>query len=69
MNESAVYSEADLIAFQIRLEELREIVRKDVESGLHPAAMTRLLERQLNECGSLLSVQAACLWRAGLHAS
>ena len=69
MNESAVYSETDLLAFQNRLEELREIVRKDVDSGLHPAAMTRLLERQLNECGSLLLVQAACLWRACLHAS
>jgi hypothetical protein len=69
MNESAVYSEADLTAFQRRLEELREIVRKDVDSGLHPEAMTRLLERQLNECGSLLSLQAACLWRAYLYAS
>ncbi|KAF8582750.1 hypothetical protein K439DRAFT_1647471 [Ramaria rubella] len=54
MNESAVYSEKDLTTFQTRLEELREIVRKDVESGLHPEAMAKLLERQLNECDKIL---------------
>lgn len=55
MNESAVYSETDVVTFQRRIEELREIVRRDAESGLHPEAMTKLLDRQLNECGSLLS--------------
>jgi len=55
MNESAVYSETDLTTFQQRLEELREIVRKDAESGLHPEAMTRLLERQLHECDTILN--------------
>lgn len=64
MNESAVYSETDLTTFQQRLEELREIVRKDAESGLHPEAMTRLLERQLHECGSSFPVQAASSYGA-----
>ena len=51
MNESAVYNESDLLPFQRRLSDLREIVRGDIESGKHPEAMTKLLERQLNECG------------------
>lgn len=54
MNESAVYSETDVVTFQRRIEELREIVRRDAESGLHPEAMTKLLDRQLNECDSIL---------------
>ena len=67
LNESAVYNDVDVTTFQKRLDELREIVRKDVESGRHPAAMTKLLERQLHECGSSCLVQAACLWRAVRH--
>ncbi|KAF8518013.1 hypothetical protein BU17DRAFT_76289 [Hysterangium stoloniferum] len=55
MNESAVYNEIDLTTFQRRLEELRDIVRRDAESGLHPEAMTKLLERQLNECDAILN--------------
>lgn len=52
MNESAVYTEGDLKSFRTRLDELREIVRKDTDSGLHPPAMTKLLDRKLNECGT-----------------
>jgi hypothetical protein len=51
MNESAVYNEADVAPFQRRLHELRQIVQHDVGSGKHPEALTKLLERQLNECG------------------
>lgn len=54
MNESAVYNEPDLAPFQKRLADLREIVRKDKESGKHPEAMTKLLDRKLNECGWFL---------------
>lgn len=54
MNESAVYTETDLKSFRNRLEELREIIRHDTESGLHPPAMTKLLDRKLNECGALI---------------
>ena len=53
MNESAVYNESDLAPFQKRLDELRDIVRSDKESGKHPAAMTKLLDRQLKECGKI----------------
>jgi hypothetical protein len=51
MNESGVYNEADLDPFHQRLGELRQIIQSDVESGKHPLAMIKLLERQLNECG------------------
>lgn len=52
MNESAVYNESDLAPFHRRLGELRDIVHSDIKSGKHPEAMTKLLERQLNECGA-----------------
>ncbi|KAF8202212.1 hypothetical protein BJ912DRAFT_1019144 [Pholiota molesta] len=45
MNESAVYNEADLAPFHKRLSELRQI---------HPKALTKLLERQLNECDAIV---------------
>jgi hypothetical protein len=51
MNESAVYSEADLAPFHRRLAELRKIVQNDTQSGKHPEAMTTLLDRQLTELG------------------
>ena len=64
MNESAIYNESDLAPFQRRLGELRNIVRHDADSGKHPEAMTKLLERQLGECGGhpfhIVSV-TACL--------
>jgi hypothetical protein len=59
MNESAVYTEGDLKSFRNRLDELREIVRKDTDSGLHPLAMTKLLDRKLNECGTSLEFHSA----------
>jgi cytochrome c553 len=51
MNESAVYNEADLAPFQKRLAALRQIVQQDAANGKHPDALTKLLERQLAECG------------------
>lgn len=57
MNESAVYNDSDLAPFRRRLCELRNIVQHDAEAGNHPNALTKLLERQLNECGS----SPACL--------
>ncbi|KZS94489.1 hypothetical protein SISNIDRAFT_453412 [Sistotremastrum niveocremeum HHB9708] len=54
MNESSVYNESDLRPFQNRLQELRDIVRRGIETGSDPEAMTTLLERQLNECDALL---------------
>ncbi|KAI0766922.1 hypothetical protein BD413DRAFT_605683 [Trametes elegans] len=54
MDESGVYNESDLAPFHRRLAELRNIVQHDMDSGKHPPAMTKLLERQLNECDNLL---------------
>lgn len=54
MEESGLYNESDLSPFHRRLGELRSIVQHDAESGKHPEAMTKLLERQLNECGAQL---------------
>ena len=55
MNESGIYNEGDLVPFQKRLAGLRHIVQQDAEHGKHPSALTTLLERQLNECGSSVS--------------
>ncbi|KAF8871066.1 hypothetical protein CPB84DRAFT_1801256 [Gymnopilus junonius] len=54
MNESAVYNEADLKPFQKRLAELRQIVQQDGEHAKNPKAVTKLLERQLNECEAIV---------------
>ena len=54
LEESGLYNESDLRPFHLRLAELRSIVQHDAESGKHPEAMTKLLERQLNECGAQL---------------
>lgn len=54
MNESAVYNEADLKPFQRRLAELRQMVHQDSENPKSSKALTKLLERQLNECGMSL---------------
>ncbi|KAI0047227.1 hypothetical protein FA95DRAFT_1606238 [Auriscalpium vulgare] len=55
MNESAIYNESDLAPFHRRLNDLRSIIKHDSETGKHPQAMTKLLERQLGDCESLLS--------------
>ncbi|KAL4065942.1 hypothetical protein J3A83DRAFT_336833 [Scleroderma citrinum] len=59
MEESGVYNESDLAPFQRRLQDLRSIVQQDADSGKHPEAMTKLLERQLNECGTLSTLCVA----------
>jgi hypothetical protein len=51
MDESSVYNETDLAPFRKRLNDLRTIIKSDSESGKHPEAMTKLLERQLGDCG------------------
>jgi hypothetical protein len=53
MSESGVYNESDLVPFQRRLGGLHQIVQQDAEQGKHPKALTTLLERQLNECGTV----------------
>lgn len=58
MNESAVYNESDLAPFLRRLAELRQILQQDTTHGKHGGALTKLLERQLNECGLCLTGHA-----------
>jgi len=55
MNESAVYNETDLAPFHKRLSELRQIVHQDGEHVKHPKSLTKLLERQLNECEAIVT--------------
>ncbi len=55
MNESAAYTETDIQPFRNRIDELREIVQHDAQSGNHPVAMTTLLERKLDQCGLCLN--------------
>ena len=62
MNESAVYNEADLAPLHRRLTELRSIVHQDGEQAKHPKALTKLLERQLNECGTSYLFFTALRW-------
>jgi len=54
MNESAVYSLADVQPFAKRLEELHKIIHHDAESGKQSKAITTLLDRQINECSAYL---------------
>ena len=55
MNESAVFNESDLAPFHRRLNELRQIVQQDSKQ---PKALTKLLERQLHECGMSFTVMS-----------
>jgi Protein of unknown function (DUF2408) len=52
MDESSVYNESDLAPFRRRLNDLHSIIKSDSESGKHSQAMTKLLERQLGDCGA-----------------
>ena len=59
MNESAVYNEADLERFHRRLTELRSIVHQKGGREKRPEALTKLLERRLNECSASSSSHIA----------
>ncbi|CAH7688472.1 hypothetical protein BY996DRAFT_6949290 [Phakopsora pachyrhizi] len=70
MNESAVYSESDLLPFQSRLAELKSIILRDhnkdfsltreaevegiPDEELHPEGLTKLLLRKWEDCNRLL---------------
>lgn len=58
MNESGVYNEPDLNPFHKRIAELRQIIKNDEESKRHPKAMSKLLERQLKDCGAFSPVES-----------
>jgi len=55
MDESSVYNESDLAPFRRRLNDLHTIIKRDSESGKHPEAMRKLLERQLWDSESVLN--------------
>ncbi|TRM60758.1 hypothetical protein BD626DRAFT_503769 [Schizophyllum amplum] len=57
MNESAVYSESDLAPFRRRLKDVRQIISQQSRNN----AITKLLDRQANECDSLLRSMEANL--------
>lgn len=50
LQESGIYTEADLQPFGSRLAELREIIRRDGECGRHPPQLTKLMTRKLEVC-------------------
>lgn len=50
LQESGIYTEADLQPFGSRLSELREIIRRDGECGRHPPQLTKLMTRKLEIC-------------------
>ncbi|KIY52826.1 hypothetical protein FISHEDRAFT_18746, partial [Fistulina hepatica ATCC 64428] len=52
MSDSAVYSETDLVPFRRRLEALGAIVHAG--AAAKPDSLTKLLERQYNDCNKLL---------------
>ncbi|KAK7024882.1 hypothetical protein R3P38DRAFT_2951598 [Favolaschia claudopus] len=51
IDESAVYNESDLAPFRRRIGDLRQIVQHE---GKQSNAVTKLLERQLNECDAIV---------------
>lgn len=55
--EAGVYTEIDLIPFEKRLKELREIIRKDNENGKSPAQLNKLMMRQLEGCGESSTIR------------
>lgn len=54
LQESGVYTEADLQPFGSRLAELREIIRRDGDGGRHPPQLTKLMTRKFEACEKTL---------------
>lgn len=54
LQESGIYTEADLQPFSSRLSELREIIRRDGECGRHPPQLTKLMTRKLEACEKMV---------------
>jgi hypothetical protein len=51
MNESGIYTQADLQPFAHRLQVLKTIIKRDKEEGKHPAAIVKLMMRKLEDSG------------------
>jgi DNA-binding Lrp family transcriptional regulator len=54
MDESGVYTDADLSGFRERLGKLKEIVKKDEEEGRHPEPILRLMKRKMADVERIL---------------
>jgi hypothetical protein len=51
MNQSGIYTQADLQPFVQRLQVLKQIIKKDKEEGRHPPAIVKLMMRKLEDVG------------------
>ncbi|KAJ9109927.1 hypothetical protein QFC19_001908 [Naganishia cerealis] len=56
MNESGIYTQADLQPFAQRLQVLKTIIKRDREEGKHPAAIVKLMMRKLEDSVELVPV-------------
>ncbi|WFD03958.1 hypothetical protein MOBT1_002655 [Malassezia obtusa] len=55
LDESGVYTEADLKPFASRIQELREIVKRDEQENKHPPQLTKLMMRKLEVCQQMVN--------------
>lgn len=54
MNQSGIYTQADLQPFAQRLQVLKQIIKKDKEEGRHPPAIVKLMMRKLDDSGKIV---------------
>jgi len=59
MNESGVYTEADLTPFRERLDALKQIIKQDHEDGKHPEPILRLMMRKMEGTGKFIPIPRA----------
>ena len=55
MDESAVYTEADLTPFISRIQELREIIKNDERQNKPPPQLTKLMAHKLEACQQVVN--------------
>lgn len=51
MDDSGVYTEADLQPYSSRLQELRQVITQEAENDQLPPAMEKLLTKKLEDTG------------------
>ena len=56
MDESAVYTEADLMPFVSRIQELREMIKNDERQNKHPPQLTKLMSHKLEACQRVVNL-------------
>lgn len=54
MNETGAYTDQLIIPFRERLDALKEILKKDMESDKHPEPIVRLMMKKLDGVGECL---------------